>query len=105
VCDRVGIIRGGRLAAVETTETLVDKSFRHVVLTFAEDVDKEPFEALSGIRNLRGDGKRISFTLYDDLDEMVKLAARHKLVNMEYERPSLEEVFLTYYERENGEGR
>src|SRR5829696_6862726 len=105
VCDRVGIIRGGRLAAVETTETLVDKSFRHVVLTFAEDVDKEPFEALSGIRDLRGEGKRISFTLYDDLDEMVKLAAGHTLVNMEFERPSLEEVFLTYYERENGDGR
>jgi hypothetical protein len=26
---------------------------------------------------------------------------RHTLVNMEYERPSLEEVFLTYYEQEN----
>jgi ABC-2 type transport system ATP-binding protein len=33
---------------------------------------------------------------------VVKLVARHELVNMEYERPSLEEVFLTYYERENG---
>jgi ABC-2 type transport system ATP-binding protein len=105
VCDRVGIIRGGRLAAVETTETLIDKSFRHVVLTFAEDVDPKPFEALSGLRNLRNDGKRMSFTLYDNPDEMVKLVARHTLVNMEYERPSLEEVFLTYYEQENGEVR
>jgi ABC-2 type transport system ATP-binding protein len=105
VCDRVGIIRGGRLVAVETTETLVDKSFRHVVLTFAEDVDPKPFEALSGVKDLRADGNRIAFTLYDDLDEMVKLAASHELVNMEYERPSLEEVFLTYYERENGEAR
>src|SRR5829696_7868243 len=105
VCDRVGIIRGGRLAAVETTETLINKSFRHVVLTFAEDVDPKPFEALSGLRNLRSDGKRMYFTLYDNPDEMVKLAARHTLVNMEYERPSLEEVFLTYYERENGEVR
>jgi ABC-2 type transport system ATP-binding protein len=108
VCDRVGIIRGGRLVAVETTETLTDKSFRHVILTFAEDVDPKPFEALSGVKDLRGNGRRrrrISFTLYDDLDEMVKLAARHELVNMEYERPGLEEVFLTYYERENGEGR
>ncbi len=105
VCDRVGIIRGGRLAAVETTETLIDKSFRHVVLTFAQDVDPKPFGALAGVRDLKGDGRRISFTLYDDLDEMVKLAAGHTLLNMEYERPSLEEVFLTYYERENGEGR
>src|SRR5215203_4450510 len=104
VCDRVGIVRAGRLVAVETTETLIDKSFRHVVLTFDQDVDPKPFESLSGVRDLAGEGRRISFTLYDDLDEMVKLAADHNLVNMEYERPSLEEVFLTYYERENGEG-
>ena len=104
VCDRVGIIRGGRLAAVETTKTLIDKSFRHVSLTFAEGVDPKPFEALPGVKNLKADGEKLSFTLYDDLDEMVKLAARHRLVNMEYERPSLEEVFLTYYERA-GEGR
>ena len=105
VCDRVGIIRGGRLVAVETTETLIDKSFRHVVLTFAGDVDPKPFEALSGAKGLRAGVNRLAFTLYDDLDEMVKLAARHELVNMKYERPSLEEVFLTYYERENGEAR
>jgi len=105
VCDRVGIIRGGRLVAEETTETLIDKSFRHVVLTFEDDVDPKPFEAISGVQDLRAGGNRLAFTLYDDLDEMVKLAARHKLVNMEYERPSLEEVFLTYYERENGEAR
>jgi ABC-2 type transport system ATP-binding protein len=90
---------------VETTETLIDKSFRHVVLTFAGAVDPKPFEGLAGVRDLKSDGARISFTLYDDLDEMVKLAARHRLVHMEYERPSLEEVFLTYYERQNGEGR
>ena len=105
VCDRVGIIRGGRLVAVETTDTLVDKSFRHVVLTFTEDVDPKPFEAIPGVRDLRAGGQRLAFTLYDGLDEMVKLAASHELVNMEYERPSLEEVFLTYYERENGEER
>ncbi len=105
ICDRVGIIRGGRLVAVETTDTLIDKSFRHVVLTFAEDVDPKPFEALPGVRDLRAGGNRLAFTLYDDLDEMVKLAAGHHLLNMEYERPSLEEVFLAYYERENGESR
>lgn len=104
VCDRVGIIRSGRIAAVETTETLVDKSFRHVVLIFADDVDPRPFEILPGVRGLKADGKKVSFTLYDDLDEMVRLAAKHRLVNMEYERPSLEEVFLTYYgNHENGE--
>ena len=64
VCDRVGIIRGGRLVAVETTETLVDKSFRHVVLTFGGR-GPQAFEALSGVKDLRADGNRLAFTLYE----------------------------------------
>ncbi len=82
------------------THELIDKTFRHVKLTFEAPVDPEPFERLPGIRGLEASGARLSFTLHDGLDEMVKLAGRHRLVAMEYERPSLEEIFLTYY----GEG-
>jgi ABC-2 type transport system ATP-binding protein len=103
VCDRVGIIRGGELVTVETTETLVNKAFRHMSLTFESPVDPRPFETLPGVRNVKADGRRLSFTLYDNLDEVVKLAARHRLVNMDYERPSLEEIFLTYYGGHGGE--
>ncbi len=60
-------------------------------------MDQKPFGALPGVEDLKADGPRLSFTLYDDPDEMVKLAAGHRLVRMEYERPSLEEIFLTYY--------
>ena len=103
VCDRVGIVREGRLVAVETTDTLLNKAFRHMSLTFSESVDPEPFAALPGVRDLKADGDTLSFTLHDNLDEVVKLAARNRLVSMEYERPSLEEVFLTYYgAHENG---
>jgi ABC-2 type transport system ATP-binding protein len=100
VCDRVGIIRAGELVDVEPTHQLINKAFRHVSLTFGEPVDPDPFAALPGVRDLRADGNSLAFTLYDNLDEVVKLAARNRLVNMEYERPSLEEVFLTYYDGE-----
>jgi ABC-2 type transport system ATP-binding protein len=103
VCDRVGIVREGRLVAVETTDTLLNIAFRHMSLTFDGPVDPEPFAALPGVRDLKADGATLSFTLHDNLDEVVKLAASNRLVNMEYERPSLEEVFLTYYGgHENG---
>ena len=103
VCDRVGIIREGRLVTVETTDTLLNKAFRHVSLTFDGPVDPEPFAALAGVKDLKADGTNLSFTLYDNLDEVIKLAARDRLVNLEYEHPSLEEVFLTYYGgHENG---
>jgi len=97
VCDRVGIIRDGRLVDVEPTPALTDKAFRHVRLTFDSPVDGKPFAALPGVEDLKAEGPKLSFTLYSEPDEMVKLAAKHRLVNLEYEHPSLEEIFLTYY--------
>ena len=97
VCDRVGIIRDGRLVDVEPTSALVNRAFRHVVLTFDAPVDPIPFRALPGVQDLKADGPRLSLTLHEEPDALVKLAARHRLVGLEYERPSLEEVFLTYY--------
>ena len=97
VCDRVGIIRDGQLVTVEPTRELVNKAFRHVTLTFDEPVDPGPFRALPGVRDLKADGARISFALHEAPDGLVKLAAQHRLGGLEYERPSLEEIFLTYY--------
>jgi ABC-2 type transport system ATP-binding protein len=103
VCDRVGIIREGVLVDVEPTRSIVDKAFRHVTLTFDEPVDGRSFAALEGVEDLEVDGTKLSFTLYSEPDAMVKLAAGHRLVGMEYERPSLEEIFLTYYGPNGGE--
>jgi ABC-2 type transport system ATP-binding protein len=105
VCDRVGIIREGELVDVEPTDNLIDKSFRHVRLVFEKPVDPGPFSALNGVEDLRAEGPELRFTLYDEPDRMVKLAAQHRLVNMEYERPSLEEIFLTYYGATEEEAR
>lgn len=100
VCDRVGIIREGRLAAVEPTAEIINKSFRHVSLTFDHSLDAEEtgrFESLEGVKSLIKEGPQVRFTMYGSSDEMVKLAARHTVSAIEVERPSLEEVFLTYY--------
>ena len=104
VSDRVGIIRGGELVDVEPTHELVDKAFRHVTLTFDGPVDPKPYQALPGVEGLKADGPKLTLTLYSEPDALVKLAARNRLVGMEYERPSLEEIFLTYY-GQNGGGR
>ena len=106
VCDRVGIIREGQLTAVENTDDVINKSFRHVNLTFAEELgaeDVERFENLEGVDGFSRDGAELTFDLHGNLDALIKLAARHELVDMMYERPSLEEIFLAYYSDEEGD--
>ena len=97
VCDRVGIIKEGRLIALETTDTLLNKRLRRMVLRFSEPVDPGGYEAIEGVEEARADGDAVILMLRSGLDAVVKLTARHPLVDMELEHPSLEEVFLTYY--------
>lgn len=46
VCDRVGIIKEGRLVTVESLETMREKEVRHVDVTFDEEVDQNIFALL-----------------------------------------------------------
>jgi len=68
VCDRVGIVRGGRLIAVERMADLLGKARRRFRVELAD----------------------------------AELAGHH-VVDLEATHPSLEEVFLGYYEE--GEAR
>jgi ABC-2 type transport system ATP-binding protein len=98
-CDRVGIIREGRLVAVESVEETVGRSYRHVMLEFETPVDEAEFRDLPGVSGLERSGARITFKIEGDLDPVIKAAARHTVTDIELIRPTLEEVFLTYYGR------
>lgn len=97
LCDRVGIVREGELVAMETTESLLSKRVRHMTIVFAQPVEGDFFAALPGVCDVHVDGATMSLSLTDGLDQVVKLAARHTVIDMDLPRPSLEEVFLTYY--------
>ena len=97
LCDHVGIIRDGRLVAMETTDSLLGRRLRMVTIRFDRPVDAAPFAALAGVSDVQADGDHMSMALHDGLDQVVKLAARHTVVDLEISRPSLEDVFLAYY--------
>ena len=101
-CDRVGIIREGRLVAVEDVADITGRAFRHVTLEFAGPVDPFEFGGIPGVSELERRGNRLSFKAAGELDRIVKAAARHTVTDIELTRPTLEEIFLTYYGRNGG---
>jgi len=100
VCDRVGIIREGRLVAVETIDALKSRAARRLEIHFAGLVDKSIFAALPGIRELKIDNNILSCSIIGSLDTLIKTAARYEVVNVISRETSLEDVFLTYYAEE-----
>ncbi len=98
VCDRVGIIRGGRLVAVERVADLLGKTQRRVSVEFVEPIDLAELSGCPGVSALEADGGKVTFRVAGDLDPVVKAIARHTVADLEFARPTLEEVFLAYYE-------
>ena len=98
VCDRVGVIRHGRLIAVERVAELTGKAYRHVRIEFDGQVDAGEFAALPGVRDVEAEGKTLVFKAEGDLDAIVKTAAQHHVRDLELRHASLEEIFMTYYQ-------
>jgi ABC-2 type transport system ATP-binding protein len=97
VCDRVGIVRDGRLAAVEEVEAMRGRAYRHVSVRFAEPATAAALEGVPGVEDLVIDGTTLRFRARGDLDAAVKAIARRHVLDVEITRPTLEELFLTYY--------
>jgi ABC-2 type transport system ATP-binding protein len=98
VCDRVGIIRDGRVIAVERVDDLLHRTRRRVSVEFAEPVDPDELRAIPGVSDLAQADGRVTFQVAGDIDPVVKAIARHAVTELELAHPTLEEIFLTYYE-------
>jgi ABC-2 type transport system ATP-binding protein len=98
--DRVGIIRDGRMVAVEAVETLRRHSVRRVEIHFDEPISVEPFVGLPGISSVSADRTVLRCRLAGRADALVKMAARYGVESIVVEEPDLEELFLTYYTAE-----
>ncbi len=105
VCDRVAIVRGGRLIAIERIADLLGKARRKLTIELAEEADvAAELRALPGVSDVESRGRRTTLTVAGDIDQVVKALAAHHVTDLEATHPSLEEVFLTYY-REGEEER
>jgi ABC-2 type transport system ATP-binding protein len=97
--DRVGIIREGRLVAVERVEDLRERSVRRLELHFDAPVTAGEFAALPGVTQVTVDpaGTVLRCQLSGRADALVKAASRHTVVALLAEEPDLEELFFHYY--------
>ncbi len=97
LCDRVGIIREGRLLAVESIASLKERALRRLEIDFGEAVPAEAFAGIPGIRDLSIEDGTLRCTVMGSLDSLVKAAARFEVTNLRSVETSLEEIFLAYY--------
>lgn len=102
-CDRVGVLREGRLAALLTVAESRQAATRRMVVDFR---DRPPMEALTRVGAVveKQSGHRVEIRVPGEIQELLRVLADHPVLHMSFPEPSLEEAFNAFY-REPGQAR
>src|SRR6186997_1658198 len=99
-CDRVAIIRDGRLVKVDRVEALRDLAHHQVELRFTQPVPRAAFEGLDGVSEVVVTDHTLTMRVSGSILPVVQAASRFEVVDFVSREPSLEETFLAEYRRD-----
>jgi ABC-2 type transport system ATP-binding protein len=96
-CDRVAIIRDGRIVRLDRVDALRDLAAHHVELRFARSVPVGEFERIPGVSNVTTEDNVLRLYVTGRMTPVIQAAARHEVDDFVSREPSLEETFLAEY--------
>jgi ABC-2 type transport system ATP-binding protein len=96
LCSRVGIIREGKIVEIDDIKALQQNNYKKVNLT-AEGLDPDAF-GLPGVSNITREDGTLHFFFKGDINAMLKKLSSLQLADVTIEEPTLEEIFMHYYE-------
>ena len=101
-CTRVAIIRDGSIVRIGGIHELNDIKRYEITIAFAQPVAAEAFARLDGVAEVEAlnDGMAVRLAIQGSADAVIKAAARYPVVSLTSYEPSLEDIFLRYYERD-----
>ncbi|WP_036695955.1 ABC transporter ATP-binding protein [Paenibacillus taiwanensis] len=99
LCDRVAIIKEGKLVKLEKMSVLKADSYKRIKLETTAPIPLHYFQ-LSGVHELEVKGSMIQFLYKGNLNVITAKLAAIEINNLWLEEPDLEEIFMHYYERE-----
>lgn len=99
LCSRVAIIKEGRIIKLEKMSDLRENNYKKFKVETKEEIGKEYFN-MAGVSNLEIEGSKASFLYKGNVNLIMKKLSDIELLNIGIEEPSLEEIFMHYYEKE-----
>lgn len=100
LCDRVAIIKEGKLIAVEKIKTLQENNHKKIKVEVKGPITENYFDG-TGVTKVVKEENTISFLYRGDINLIMAKLAALDLANVWIDEPDLEEIFLHYYEKED----
>ncbi len=96
LCDRVAIIKDGEVISIQEIKALKDDTYKKFTFK-GQNIKQEAFK-IEGVNELKTLENQVSFFYRGDLNKIIKIASTLTLTDLLIEEPTLEEIFMHYYE-------
>jgi ABC-2 type transport system ATP-binding protein len=96
LCTRVGIIREGRIVEISDIRTLQKNNYKKVHIT-AKGLKPALFN-MPGVTNVQTEDSTLHFFFKGDINTVLKKISGMQVIDVSIEEPTLEEIFMHYYE-------
>jgi ABC-2 type transport system ATP-binding protein len=100
LCDRVGILRAGKLVDEGTLAELRHLSAQTIEVTFKGQAPELP--PLPGVKVASAGPNTLRFEVSGDVGPLIAALAEHPVATLTSREPSLEEIFLHHYDGSDG---
>ncbi len=100
LCDRIGILRSGKLIELGTLAEMRHLSALTVEATF--EGAPPPLDHVEGVSNVQVEGSHVTFNVRGAVDPVLRVIADHHPITLLSRQPSLEELFLALYGAPDG---
>ncbi|MGZ9587142.1 ABC transporter ATP-binding protein [Paenibacillus marinisediminis] len=98
-CDRVAIIKEGRIIKIEKISTLRENTYKKIAVEAKQPINRQHFD-VKGVTKLDVHDKSATFLFSGSMNAIMKALAALDLRNISIEEPDLEEIFMHYYQKE-----
>lgn len=94
ICNRVAIIKEGKIVKVEEISNLADTHFSVITIN---SKDIEEIKKSINVEVLEQSDNHIKFMYKENINELIKIMSKYSIGKLLIEEPSIEDVFMHYY--------
>ena len=98
VAETVGFIKEGELIVEEELEVLKSNAVKTIEIEFKDAPPATLFDSMGNVQKVESENNSIKLNVTGSLDSVIKEISNYEVLNIISEEPSLEDLFMNYYE-------
>ena len=98
IAETVGFIKEGELIVEEELEVLKSNAVKTIEIDFKEAPPTDLFDTIENVQKIASETNSIKLNVTGSLDSVIKKISKFEVLNIISEEPSLEDLFMNYYE-------